>query len=86
MLRVKVDAQGRMVLPRSVRRLLHIDGQVAELELEETPDGVLLEAPRPRAVVEQGDDGLPVVSIGSGPGSIRNDDVVEAIAEERAGR
>ena len=33
MLRVKVDAQGRMELPRSVRRLLHIDGKVAELEL-----------------------------------------------------
>jgi len=47
---------------------------------------VLLEAPRPRAVVEQGEDGLPVISIGSGPGSIRNDDVVEAIAEERSRR
>lgn len=82
--RVRVDAQGRVVIPRRVRERMGIpDG--GELELVETPEGVLLERPRVEAWVEIAEDGLPVIRT-SGERRITNDETVAAIHAIRDGR
>lgn len=58
---VKVDAQGRVVIPQAERERLGLPTGGA-LELVSTPEGVLLERRR-RATVTTGDDGLPLVTL-----------------------
>jgi AbrB family looped-hinge helix DNA binding protein len=77
---VNLDAQGRVVIPRSERdRLGLADGGV--LELVSTPEGVLLER-RSQAAVTFGQDGLPTVVLG-GLGTISGAEAIEAIHLQR---
>lgn len=79
--RVKVDRQGRMVLPQWLRReLVETPGEV---QLRRTRDGILITPVAVKGRVEQAADGLPVLRLGHPVG---NDEVLAAIDEERAGR
>ena len=83
---INVDQQGRIVLPRSIRRRLGIDGRAAQLRLVETADGVLLEAPPVQATIVMKADGLPSITIAGLTGPITNDEVLQAIEAERSAR
>ncbi len=83
---VSVDRQGRLVLPREIRRRLGIDGRAGQLRLVETPDGVLLEFPPAKATVVKENDGLPSVTIEGLTGPVENAAVIDAIEAERANR
>lgn len=77
---VKVDAQGRIVIPQAERERLGLpDGGV--LELVSTPEGVLLERRR-QATVTTGEDGLPLVTLDDGD-TVSNTDATEAIHSQR---
>jgi bifunctional DNA-binding transcriptional regulator/antitoxin component of YhaV-PrlF toxin-antitoxin module len=79
--RVRVDRQGRLVLPQSLRReIVVVPGEVM---LRRTADGVLLTPVAPAGGVEQGPDGLPVLKVGR---RVSNDEVIDAIGRERSGR
>ena len=86
MAEVSVDRQGRLVLPREIRRRLGLDGRAGHLRLVETPDGLLLEAPPAQVTVTTGVDGLPSVTIEGLTGRIENEAVLQAIDAERANR
>ena len=80
---VKVDAQGRVVIPQAERERLGLpDG--GALELVSTPEGVLLERRR-RATVTTGEDGVPLVSLDDG-GRVSNTDATDAIHAQRDDR
>lgn len=80
---VKVDAQGRVVIPQAERERLGMpDGGV--LELVSTPEGVLLERRRQASVVT-GEDGLPLVTLDDG-GSVSNTDATKALHDQRDDR
>ncbi|MEX2549093.1 MAG: AbrB/MazE/SpoVT family DNA-binding domain-containing protein [Nitriliruptoraceae bacterium] len=77
---VKVDAQGRVVIPQAERERLGLtDG--GALELVSTPEGVLLERRR-QATVTSGEDGLPMVTLDD-IGAVSNADATEAIHDQR---
>lgn len=79
--RVKVDAQGRMVLPRGWRdEVVSVPGEVM---LRRTADGLLLSPAESAGEVGDGADGLPVLRIGR---PVRNAEVLARIDEERADR
>lgn len=79
---VKVDPQGRVVIPQSERDRLGVrDG--GSLELVSVPEGVLLES-RHRATVTTAPDGLPLVTI-EDLAMVSNEDAVEAIHRQRDG-
>lgn len=86
MAKVRVDAQGRLVLPLGVRRRFGIDGRPAELVATETADGLLIEVPPNRAVVSEAEDGLPVVTIDGISAPITNDSVIAGIEADRSAR
>lgn len=80
---VKVDAQGRVVIPQAERERLGLpDGGV--LELVSTPEGVLLERRR-QATVTSGEDGLPMVTLDDA-GTVSNVDATQAIHDQRDDR
>ncbi len=80
---VKMDAQGRVVIPQAERARLGLpDG--GTLELVSTPEGVLLER-RHQATVTTGEDGLPIVTLEDGD-TVRNADAIEAIHTQRDDR
>lgn len=80
---VKVDAQGRVVIPQAERERLGLpDGGV--LELVSTPEGVLLERRR-QATVTEAEDGLPQITLDDGD-AISNTETVEAIHTQRDDR
>ncbi len=79
--KVSVDAQGRMVLPKWLRRELGADP--GELALHRTPEGVLLTPLTPVAEVAEAPDGAPVLRLGR---PVSNEEVLGAIGEERAQR
>ncbi len=80
---VKLDAQGRVVIPQAERERLGLsDGGV--LELVSTPEGVLLERRR-QARVTSGEDGLPMVTL-EDVGTVSNADATEAIHAQRDDR
>jgi AbrB family looped-hinge helix DNA binding protein len=77
---VKVDAQGRVVIPQAEReRLGLIEG--GALELVPTPERVLLERRR-RATVTSGEDGLPLVTL-DGDHTVSNAEETEALHTQR---
>ncbi|MDP8969590.1 MAG: AbrB/MazE/SpoVT family DNA-binding domain-containing protein [Actinomycetota bacterium] len=78
--RVRIDRQGRVVIPQQERERLGVR-EGGWLELVATPEGLLLERRR-RAAVTVDDDGLPVVTIG-GLETVTNEDAVEAIHRQR---
>jgi AbrB family looped-hinge helix DNA binding protein len=80
---VKVDAQGRVVIPQAERERLGLpDG--GSLELVSTPEGVLLERRR-QATVTSGEDGLPMVTLDDA-GTVSNLDATQAIHDQRDDR
>lgn len=80
---VKVDSQGRVVIPQAERERLGMpDG--GTLELVSTPEGVLLERRR-EATITTGEDGLPLVTLDDG-GTVRNTDATTAIHDQRDDR
>ncbi len=80
---VKVDAQGRVVIPQAERERLGLpDG--GALELVATPEGVLLERRR-QATVTSGEDGLPMVTL-TETGTVSNLDAIQAIHDQRDDR
>lgn len=80
---VKVDAQGRVVIPQAERERLGLP-QGGALELVATPEGVLLER-RHQATVTSGEDGLPMVTLNA-VSTVSNDDAIEAIHTQRDDR
>lgn len=79
--RVKVDGQGRLVLPRALRpELVTVPG---ELLIRRTADGVLLTPADRTGTVSEAEDGLPVLTIGR---RVTNDEVLAALDQERADR
>lgn len=80
---VRVDAQGRVVIPQTERERLGLrDG--GALELVSTPEGVLLERRR-QATVTSGEDGLPLVTLDD-VDTVSNTDATEAIHAQRDNR
>lgn len=80
---VKVDAQGRVVIPQAERERLGLpDGGV--LELVSTPEGVLLERRR-HATVTEAEDGLPQITLEDGE-NVSNTETVDAIHTQRDDR
>ena len=80
---VKLDAQGRVVIPEAERERLGLrDGGV--LELLSTPEGVLLERRR-RATVSSGEDGLAQVTLDDLE-TVSNADATQAIHTQRDDR
>lgn len=80
---VKLDAQGRVVIPQAERERLGLpDG--GALELVPTPEGVLLERRR-RATVSSGEDGLPQVTLADVE-TVSNADAIQAIHVQRDDR
>ena len=80
---VRIDSQGRIVVPLPERQRLGLRGG-DELDLLPTPEGLLLERRR-EASVRTADDGLPVVDFAD-PRPIAKADAVVAIRTERASR
>jgi AbrB family looped-hinge helix DNA binding protein len=77
---VKVDPQGRVVIPQAERERLGLpDG--GALELVPTPEGVLLERRR-RATVTVDESGLPLVTVDD-LDTVSNATTVEAIHAQR---
>ena len=77
---LKVDRQGRVVIPQRERERLGVrDG--GTLELVPTPEGVLLERRR-RAEVAVAEDGLPVASVAE-LHEVSNDEAIDAIHRQR---
>lgn len=80
---VKLDAQGRVVIPQAERERLGMpDG--GALELVATPEGVLLERRR-RATVISGEGGLPQVTLDD-LDTVSNADATQAIHTQRDDR
>lgn len=80
---VKVDAQGRVVIPQAERERLGLpDG--GTLELVSTPEGVLLERRR-RATVTVDHHGLPLVTLDE-LDTVTNAETVDAIHDQRDDR
>ena len=80
---VKVDAQGRVVIPQAERERLGLL-QGGALALVSTPEGVLLER-RHQATVTAGEDGLPMVTLNA-VSTVSNADAIEAIHTQRDDR
>jgi len=80
---VKVDAQGRVVIPHSERERLGLSGGGA-LELVSTPEGLLLERRR-RAIVTVDESGLPLVTVDE-LDAVSNAESTQAIHDQRDGR
>lgn len=78
--RVKVDHQGRVVIPLRERERLGV-AEGGTLELIATPEGVLLERRRP-AQVRTADDGLPVITI-EDIEPVSNEESLDAIRRTR---
>lgn len=79
---VKVDAQGRVVIPQAERERLGLPNGGA-LELTSTPEGILLE-PRRRATVTVGEDGLPLITVDD-LDTVPDAEALDAIHRQRAG-
>jgi AbrB family looped-hinge helix DNA binding protein len=80
---VKVDAQGRVVIPQAERERLGLS-EGGALELVSTPEGVLLERRR-HATVTVGEDGLPLVTLDD-LDTVSNADTTEAVHAQRDDR
>lgn len=79
---VKVDAQGRIVIPQAERERLGLAAGGA-LDLVSTPEGVLLERRR-HATVSVDEDGFPLVTVEE-LDTVSNSEAVDAIHQQRDG-
>jgi AbrB family looped-hinge helix DNA binding protein len=78
-MRTKIDSSGRVVIPADIRRQLGISEQGDEVELFDTPDGVLIraaKAPTPR----RDERGLLVAELGR---PVTTREVVAAVTTDR---
>ena len=80
-MRIRVDAQGRMVLPRRFRD--DIVTTPGELVVRRVAEGLLLTSTAAAGVLSTGTDGLPVLRLGR---RVTNNEVLDALARERAER
>ena len=79
--RVRVDAQGRMVLPRGMREdVVSVPGEVL---VRRTPEGLVVSQVPSAGEVTVGPDGFPVLRVGR---RVTNDEVLDANDRERAER
>ncbi len=78
-MRTKVDSSGRVVIPAGIRRQLGITEQGGEVDLIDTPDGVLIR-PVDIPVPRPDERGLLVVDLGR---PVTTDEVSDAIAADR---
>ena len=78
---VKVDRQGRLVLPLAMRE--ELTTTPGEVTLTPTDGGVLISPVAEAGTVEVGDDGFPMLRLGR---VITNDEVIAAIDADRKGR
>lgn len=78
---IRVDAQGRMVLPLRLRE--DIVTTPGELVVRRVPEGLLLTSTTKAGVLSTGTDGLPVLHLGR---KVTNDEVLDALERERAER
>lgn len=80
--RVKVDRQGRLVVPLRLRD--EIVSAPGEVLMRRTPDGLLLTSvAAPGAIDQVSSDGLPLLRLGR---VVTNDEVIDAIDRDRASR
>ena len=80
---IKVDQQGRIVIPLVERERLGV-AKGGTLELIATSDGVLLERRRP-ASIRTANDGLPILTLDDVE-QVSNEESIDAIHEERERR
>ena len=79
--RVRVDAQSRLVLPRHLRdEIIDVPGDVI---VRHTPDGLLISPAGAPGEVTIGSDGLPELRLGR---QVTNGQVLAALDRERAER
>lgn len=79
--RVRVDKQGRLVLPQRLREeFMDVPG---ELLLERTAEGLLLRPVQAATRVRIADDGLPVLDVDR---LVTNEEMLAAIDRERGER
>jgi bifunctional DNA-binding transcriptional regulator/antitoxin component of YhaV-PrlF toxin-antitoxin module len=78
---VKVDRQGRLVLPLGFRE--DLTTTPGEVVLTQTDEGVLISAVPSQGAVSTGKDGLPVLRLGR---TVSNAQVVAAVDAERGAR
>jgi len=81
-MRTKIDGAGRVVIPAAIRRAFGIGAGGGELELVDTPDGVLLRPIEPSATVSE-EQGLTVVALGR---PVQQQEVADAISRDREQR
>ena len=80
-IRVKVDKQGRLVLPQQLREgVVDAPGSVL---LSRTPDGLLLRPLTGAGTVRVAKDGLPVLDLDR---RVTNAEVLAALDEQRSSR
>ncbi len=78
-MRTKIDSSGRVVIPADIRRQLGISELGDEVELFDTPDGVLIRAAK--ALAPRRDErGLLVVELGR---PVTTHEVVAAVTTDR---
>ena len=80
---IKVDQQGRIVIPLVERERLGV-AKGGTLELIATSEGVLLERRRP-ASIRTANDGLPILTLDDVE-QVSNEESIDAIHEERERR
>lgn len=78
---VKVDRQGRLVLPLGFRQ--ELTSTPGEVVLTQTDGGVLISAVPAQGAVSMSGDGLPVLRLGR---IVSNEQVVAAVDAERGAR
>ena len=81
---VEVDSAGRMVIPATLRRSLGISDAGGVVEVDDTPDGLVIHPCDVEPVaVERNADGLLVIDVGR---EVSNEEVLRAIHEDRGRR
>ena len=78
-MRTRIDGSGRVVIPARIRRALGIGDDGGEVELLDTPDGVLLRPPGTPSPTRN-ERGMMVVELGR---PVTTEEVADAIREDR---
>lgn len=79
--RVKVDSQGRLVLPRHLRdEVVEVPGEVF---IRRTADGLLVTPAETAGILATAPDGMAVLTLGR---RVANSEVLAAIDQERSNR
>jgi AbrB family looped-hinge helix DNA binding protein len=79
--RVRIDRQGRMVIPATLRDV--VSTTPGDVIVQRTDDGLLITAAPREAEISQASDGLPVLEFDR---VVSNLDVLDAIDHERSSR